>query len=67
MPVVDTTGAGDCYNAALAFSIASSEELEESALFAAQVSALAVTKFGAQTGMPTMEEVISFRAALRGN
>jgi ribokinase len=56
VPVVDTTGAGDCYNAGLAISIAAGRSLEEAIAFASLVSALAVTKFGAQAGMPTETE-----------
>ncbi|WP_120463057.1 ribokinase [Paenibacillus aceti] len=62
VPVVDTTGAGDCYNAGLAVSIASGRSLREAVDYAAIVSALAVTKFGAQTGMPTEEEARGFAA-----
>ncbi|TYP76712.1 ribokinase [Paenibacillus methanolicus] len=62
VPVVDTTGAGDCYNAGLAISIATGRSLEEAVNFASLVSALAVTKFGAQAGMPTIAEVRAFEA-----
>jgi ribokinase len=62
VPVIDTTGAGDCYNAGLARSIAAGSTLEEAIDFASLVSALAVTKFGAQAGMPTEEEALRFAA-----
>lgn len=62
VPVVDTTGAGDCFNAALAVSIAQERSLREAVEYAALASALAVTKFGAQAGMPTQEEVRLFAA-----
>lgn len=65
VPVVDTTGAGDSFNAALAYSLALRKSLEESVSFAAKVSALAVTKFGAQPGMPTLEEVEQFTTRTR--
>lgn len=58
--VVDTTGAGDAFNAGLAYAIALNRDLPEAAAFAAKVSALAVTKLGAQAGMPTREEVEKF-------
>ncbi|GLX67289.1 ribokinase [Paenibacillus glycanilyticus] len=60
MPVIDTTGAGDCYNAALSVALASGRALGEAVDYASMASALSVTKFGAQTGMPTDEEVARF-------
>jgi ribokinase len=56
--VVDTTGAGDAFNAALCFGIASGWPIEQSAGFAVKAASLSVTKFGAQKGMPYKEEVI---------
>lgn len=57
VPVVDTTGAGDAFNAGLAYALAQKKSIREAAEFAVRVSALAVTKFGAQGGMPTLVEV----------
>ena len=57
VPVVDTTGAGDAFNAGLAYALAQNKSIGEAAEFAVRVSALAVTKFGAQGGMPTLAEV----------
>lgn len=57
VPVVDTTGAGDAFNAGLAYALAQKKSVQEAVIFAGQVSALAVTKFGAQGGMPTLNEV----------
>ncbi|MNE80145.1 ribokinase [compost metagenome] len=62
MPAVDTTGAGDCYNAGLAIAITQGKSLDKAVDYAGLVSALAVTKFGAQAGMPTDEEVQHFAA-----
>ncbi|MRG88137.1 ribokinase [Salinibacillus xinjiangensis] len=58
--VVDTTGAGDAFNGAIAYMLAKGEDLEDAAKFAMAVSALAVTKLGAQTGLPTIEEYDNF-------
>lgn len=60
--VVDTTGAGDAFNGGLATALADGKSLPEAIAFANGVSALAVTKLGAQTGMPTKEEVVFFLA-----
>ncbi|MGC5324322.1 ribokinase [Brevibacillus sp. SYSU BS000544] len=59
--VVDTTGAGDSYNAGLAYALATKQDLKQAVEFASKVAALAVTKLGAQAGMPTMEQVKQFR------
>lgn len=55
--VVDTTGAGDAFNGGLAYALAGKMPIAEAMIFAGQVSALAVTKFGAQGGLPTLKEV----------
>ncbi|MGQ4666903.1 ribokinase [Metabacillus halosaccharovorans] len=55
--VVDTTGAGDTFNGALAVAYAKTENLEESILFAVHAASLSVMKMGAQTGMPLIEEI----------
>ena len=54
---VDTTGAGDAFNGALAAFIAEGKDLEEAILLANIVGALTCTKAGAQEAMPTREEV----------
>jgi ribokinase len=57
VPVVDTTGAGDTFNAAFAVAVSEGKELQEALAFANKAAALSVTKFGAQGGMPTRKEV----------
>lgn len=64
VPVIDTTGAGDSFNAALAYSIAQGQSIEEAVGFALKVSALKVTKLGAQIGMPYLAEVEKFDEGL---
>ena len=54
---VDTTGAGDTFNAAFAVAVAEGKNYDEALLFANRAASLSVTKFGAQGGMPTREEV----------
>ncbi|KKI89227.1 ribokinase [Bacillus sp. SA1-12] len=57
---VDSTGAGDCFNGALAVFISKGAPLKEACQYANAAAALSVTKLGAQAGMPTLEEVKSF-------
>jgi ribokinase len=59
----DTTGAGDCFVAALAISLALERPAAESLRFANAAAAVAVTRHGAQDAMPTREEVEAFLAA----
>ncbi|WP_416147528.1 ribokinase [Salipaludibacillus sp. HK11] len=54
---VDTTGAGDTFNGALAVALASGEPTEKAIKFANAAAALSVQKFGAQAGMPNQEQV----------
>jgi ribokinase len=54
---VDTTGAGDTFNAALAVALAEGKNIEDSLRFANRAASLSVTKFGAQGGMPFRKEV----------
>jgi ribokinase len=53
---VDTVGAGDTLNGALAAALASGRPLEEAARLAVRAATLAVTKPGAREGMPTAAE-----------
>lgn len=55
--VVDSTGAGDTFNGALAVQLSKGKALKEAIRFASAAAALSVTKRGAQTGAPTEQEV----------
>ena len=57
---VDTTAAGDSFTAALAIMMAEGKSLQEAAEFANSVSAIVVTRKGAQCSIPTLEEVKNF-------
>ena len=59
---VDTTGAGDTYCGALCVALSEGKSLKDAAEFASAVSALSVTKMGAQTAMPTRAEAEAFMA-----
>ena len=54
---VDTTGAGDAFNAALAAALAERQPLAGALRFANVVAALACTKRGAQPSMPHRAEL----------
>lgn len=54
---IDTTGAGDAFNGALAVSIAEGRELDDAVGIAMRVAAVSVTRLGAQPSMPTAAEV----------
>lgn len=60
VPVVDTTGAGDTFNGALAVALSKGMEIEDACRFANAAAALSVTKLGAQSAMPTEEAVYEF-------
>lgn len=64
--VVDTTGAGDSFNGAFAVALTEGRTVEEACRFANVVGALSVTKLGAQSGMPTIEEVEHFLNSMKG-
>lgn len=54
---IDTTGAGDTFNAAFAVALAEGSSIPDSVKFANRAASLSVTKFGAQGGMPMRAEV----------
>jgi ribokinase len=51
--VVDTTGAGDTFNGALAHQLIQGMKFSEAVAFANAAASLSVEKFGAQNGMPS--------------
>jgi ribokinase len=55
--VVDTTGAGDAFNGALAVALAEGKELVEAVAFSNAAAALQVTRFGTAPAMPYRDEV----------
>ncbi len=57
---VDTTAAGDAFTAALAIMLAEGKTLSEAAQFANYVSAIVVTRKGAQSSIPMLEEVMAY-------
>jgi ribokinase len=58
---VDTTAAGDSFTAAMAMKLIDKENLLESIKFANYVSSIVVTREGAQSSIPTINEVIELK------
>ncbi|BCE04247.1 Bifunctional ribokinase/ribose-5-phosphate isomerase A [Bacillus paralicheniformis] len=54
---IDTTGAGDTFNAGLAVALSEGQSIESALRFANRAASLSVLKFGAQGGMPKRDEV----------
>jgi ribokinase len=50
--VVDTVGAGDCFNGSFAFAVSHGVDIENATRFAVACASISVTEMGAQTGMP---------------
>ncbi|MEF3303012.1 ribokinase [Paenibacillus sp. GYB003] len=63
--VVDTTAAGDSFNAGVAVRWGEGADLDEAVRFGSKVGALTVTRFGAQSSLPAREEVERFEAKTR--
>lgn len=64
--VVDTTGAGDAFNGALAVALAEGKELVEAVAFANTAAALQVTRLGTAPAMPHRDEVERFMRRKNG-
>jgi ribokinase len=64
---IDTTGAGDSFNGALAVALSGGRDLAEALRFACAAGAIACTRRGAQPSLPTRAEVDALlaRGALR--
>jgi ribokinase len=57
---VDTTGAGDVFNGALAVALSENEPLNEAVRFASAAAALSVTRWGAQPSAPQRTRIAAF-------
>jgi len=60
VPVADTTGAGDSFNAGLAVALSCGANLEDAVRFAVVTGGLAVTREGVVPSLPTHSEVLQF-------
>lgn len=57
---VDSTAAGDVFNAAFAVWFEKSRDVQRSLVFATAAAAISVTRLGAQSSIPAFEEVVKF-------
>jgi len=55
--IVDTTGAGDTFSGAFVKAISEKMSIDEAVKFSQVASVMAIEKFGAQEGMPTLKEL----------
>lgn len=60
---IDTTAAGDTFNGGLVTALLAGNTLYEAIRFAHAAAALSVTKIGAQSAIPTQQEVVGFLAS----
>ncbi|MCX6053365.1 MAG: carbohydrate kinase family protein [Chloroflexi bacterium] len=60
--VVDTTGAGDAFSAGMIFGYSQDWDLEATALLANAMGALASTRWGAGSNLPSKNEIFAFLA-----
>tara|TARA_B100001057_G_C22808980_1_gene934610 strand:- start:542 stop:1456 length:915 start_codon:yes stop_codon:yes gene_type:complete len=58
-PAIDTSGAGDCFNGALSFSLSKNQNPIQAVEFACKASAISVTKKGTTNSMPNLDEIIN--------
>ena len=58
-PVVETTGAGDAFNGALAVALAEGSDVSEAVRFGCAAAAICVTRYGTSPAMPRRDEVVA--------
>jgi ribokinase len=63
VPAVDSTGAGDAFNGALAWALAEGRELEDAVRLACAAGALATRALGARASLPSAAEVYALAGA----
>lgn len=61
----DTTAAGDTFNGALVTALLEQKSQEEAIQFAHAAAAISVTRFGAQTSIPSRQETLDFLANIK--
>ncbi|MDB9940687.1 PfkB family carbohydrate kinase [Candidatus Pelagibacter sp.] len=58
--VIDTTGAGDAFNGALAVALAKDSNYKDAIIFANKVGGISTTRLGAASSMPLLKEVAEY-------
>ena len=61
---VDTTAAGDSFIGGFTAALSKGESIEKAMDFATKVGAITVTREGAQTSLPTLDEVMNFKGVI---
>ena len=56
-PVVDTTGAGDAFNAGFAAALTEGQNIKDAVAFASATAGLSTTKIGTANSMPSRDEI----------
>jgi len=64
--VVDPTGAGSAFTGGLCYALTRGMDIEQAADYASAVAAIAITRMGAQSALPSAMEVERFIATPRG-
>ncbi|WP_440932459.1 PfkB family carbohydrate kinase [Candidatus Pelagibacter sp.] len=59
--VIDTTGAGDVFNGALAYSLANDTNIKDAIIFANKVAGISTTRLGAANSVPTLNEFDNYQ------
>ncbi len=65
--VVDTTAAGDIFNGALATAISENKEWDEAVAFATNAASISVTRHGALSSAPSLNELLTFEENLKAS
>lgn len=58
MPILDTTGAGDCFTASFSCQLLENKSIQESLLYATCAAYCCICKFGTMPSLPSKQEVI---------
>jgi ribokinase len=61
--VIDSTGAGDAFNGALAYALSNDEEIGKAIQFAISVASYSITKMGAQSSLPRLKDLKLYKIA----